>query len=59
MQKINYINYNIENIPKINMSNIINRKEIKDISLSHITNNNISKKTKISLGGLKLNLENI
>ena len=59
MQKINYINYNIESIPKINMSNIINRKEIKDISLSHITNNNISKKTKISLGGLKLNLENI
>ena len=61
MQKINYINNNNNNndiIPKINISNIINKKENNEINLSNITNNNISKKNKI-LTGFKLNLENI
>lgn len=60
MQKINYINNNnnTDFIPKINISNIINKKENNEINLSNITNNNISKKSKI-LTGFKLNLENI
>ena len=59
VQKINYINNNnTDIIPKINISNIINKKENNEINLSNMTNNNISKKSKI-LTGFKLNLENI
>lgn len=61
MQKINYINNNLNTNTKINIinnTNIINKKEINENSLSNLTNNNISKKSKISIG-LKLNLENI
>jgi hypothetical protein len=61
IQKINYKNNNQKTITKINLSNninIINKKEINEINLSNITNNNISKKSKI-LTGFKLNLENI
>ena len=59
MQKINYTNNIIDTIPKLKINNIINNKnENNDINLSNVTNNNISKKNKISIS-LKLNLENI